>query len=125
MPVYPSRWGARPRAPQLSISDASDEEVRRTQVCRVRRSVHRVNRLAVLRDGLDEAFESAKHLYLCLIERRVRLALEETGDLVSPVFDVVVVVHQDCRVVSDARGQVVDNAVVVLDVANTYHDAES
>jgi hypothetical protein len=47
--------------------------------------------------------------------------LEETGDLVSPMLDVVVVLHQDCGLVSDTRGQVIDGAVVVLNVSEACH----
>jgi hypothetical protein len=62
---------------------------------------------------------------LCLVESRVRLALEETGDLISSMLDVVVVLHEDCRLVSDTRGQVVDDAMVVLNVAKACHIDES
>ena len=66
--------------------------------------VHRVNRLAVLHNGFDEPLEAFEHLDLRLVESRMRLALEEAGDLIRPMLDVVVVLHEYRRLVTDTRG---------------------
>ena len=86
------------------------------QVGLMRTVVHAADRRAVVVHRLDEALQALQHLHLSLVERARRGALEEVGDCVGALQDIVVDLHQLGRPRADVGGEIGDAAVVVRDV---------